>query len=81
MNENYYQYALQLLSELSLDDLEAKLREHGFNPRRRVPLFSSDEIYDAGARALQAALQRFDLPNSPSSEFWAANDNSYALAA
>jgi hypothetical protein len=81
MNENYYQYALKLLDELTLDELEAKLVEYGFNPRRKVSLFDSDEIYGPGARAHQASIQGFNIPQMPSMEIWAANDNSYALAA
>jgi hypothetical protein len=81
MNENYYQYALKLLEELSLNDLEAKLTEYGFNPRRKFAFFSSDETYAVGVRADQVSIQRFDISQTPMIEIWAANDNSYALAA
>lgn len=80
MNEEYFQYALRLLDGMSDDDFEAKLREHGFNPRRKVAMYAADETYAAADRAFQEALLQFELPSEPV-EFWAANDNSYALAA
>lgn len=36
MNEEYFQFALRVLEDITDEEFEAKLVEHGFNPRKKI---------------------------------------------
>lgn len=82
MNKNFYEYAKSLIKNTTVDELEKKLVAFGFDVQRKVPLYSSSElfgaIFDAPLNTLLEAQVVFDPTVGV---VYAANDNSYALAA
>jgi hypothetical protein len=82
MNENFYAYAIDLIKNLSTEDLEERLLDFGFEVQRKVNLYSaletSSSFIDFPAAALIEELVSFEVSMSIA---YAANDNSYALAA
>ncbi|MDQ1834678.1 hypothetical protein [Massilia scottii] len=83
MNHNFYQYALGILDNLSVAEMEAGLRECGIEFKRKVIVFSDADINElAGVEiATTTANARKFLETDLVSIDFAANDNSYALAA
>ena len=82
MNNNFYEYALNLINNMSVDELEGRLVDFGLDFKRKVSLYSEQEM-SGKLQSLGAADPVADFDFSaflPEMDF-AANDNSYALAA
>lgn len=84
MNNNFYQYALDVINNLTTDEIEAGLREFGIQYQRKVSVFNEQEVDNVGVFGISWAAAKtrriLEQPDLASIDF-AANDNSYALAA
>lgn len=84
MNNEFLQYALDIVDNLTDEELEAGLREFGLY-RREVSVFDDVDVNAfAGKQGISSpatSARRFLEPEELASIDCAANDNSYALAA
>lgn len=84
MNNNFYAYAKNLLENMSLDELEHRLKSFGIDCERKVTLFTPEQIFSSDTASVSSAVALdFDLLDfgGLTSFAMASNDNSYALAA
>lgn len=92
MNNNFLAYARDLIANMSLDELERRLNDFGFEVERKVTLWDSDDLMvKLSAPVLGPAPNfnpaSFDISGLVPDNAWLleagepANDNSYALAA
>ncbi len=84
MNNNFYQYALDLIDSLTADEIEAGLQQFGIECQKKISVFNEQEIDIVGDFGIswpptnrRRILELHDLASTDC----AANDNSYALAA
>lgn len=86
MNNEFLQYALDIVDNLTDEELEAGLREFGLY-RREVSVFNDVDVnafafaVKQGISSPATSARRFLEPEELASVDCAANDNSYALAA
>lgn len=85
MNNNFLQYALGILDNLTAEEMEAGMLEFGIECQRKVPVLTDADIKD-----FSSTFDIFNVSVSPPlfgeddglvMMDIAANDNSYALAA
>jgi hypothetical protein len=84
MNNEFYQYALNVIESLTTDEIEAGLREFGIECQRKVSVFDDQEldvVGDFGISWPTTRPRRILEQDELASVDCAANDNSYALAA
>jgi hypothetical protein len=84
MNNDFYQYALDVIDNLTDDEIEAGLRDFGIECQRKVSVFNEVEADILGEFSIswpptrtRKILEQHELASIDC----AANDNSYALAA
>lgn len=83
MNNDFYQYALDVIDNLTTDEIEAGLREFGIECQRKISVFDEevDALAEFGISWPTTRPRRILEQDELASIDCAANDNSYALAA
>jgi hypothetical protein len=84
MNNEFYKYAVDLIDSLTTEELEVGLREFGIACQRRVSVVSEQEVDVLGSMGISSPVTNnrdFLFGAELVSTEFAANDNSYALAA
>lgn len=92
MNKNFLAYARDFIANMSLDELEQRLTDFGFEVERKVTLWDSEDLavnlsLPVSGPAPDFNTPAMDIPEYAPDTAWLllagepANDNSYALAA
>lgn len=84
MNNEFYKFALDILESLTTEEIEVGLKEFGIECSRKVAVFSADDIAKFckfGISFPATNSRKFFSYDDLSSLDYAANDNSFALAA
>lgn len=83
MNDEFFKYALDIIDNLTTDELEAGLREFGIECKRKISVFDDQDVDVLGQYGISwppTNSRKFLEPDELAVNY-AANDNSYALAA
>jgi hypothetical protein len=81
MNKNLFDFLINKIDTITIDELEEDLRAFGIDCERKVEIFSTESLLNFPVEFEGTEFLRSLVLPLTELEFTSANDNSYALAA